>query len=63
LISSADVVAAQSTAVAAFASSLTTTKEMLEKLNRVYAGEPNREDRRVVAAFKSKLRSVLKDRS
>lgn len=37
-------------------------EEMLERLNRVYAGEPSPEDRRIVAGFKSKLRSVVKDR-
>ncbi len=38
-------------------------EEMLEKLNRIYAdGEPSPEDRRIVPGFKSKLRSVLKDR-
>jgi hypothetical protein len=37
-------------------------EEMLEKLNRVYAGPPNPDDHRVVAGFKSKLRPALKDR-
>jgi hypothetical protein len=36
--------------------------EMLERLNRVYGGEPDPEERRIDAGFKSKLRSVLKDR-
>jgi metal-responsive CopG/Arc/MetJ family transcriptional regulator len=34
---------------------------MLEKLNRIYAGEASPQDRRIVPTFKSRLRSVLKN--
>jgi metal-responsive CopG/Arc/MetJ family transcriptional regulator len=36
--------------------------EMLEMLNRVYGGQSDPDEHRIVAGFKTKLRSVLKDR-
>ena len=37
-------------------------QEIVERLNRAYAGEPDPDDQRVVAGIKRKLAATIKDR-